>query len=129
MDWKKMLYWTCTLLTGGMMLYTGYLYLSDEGMKGAFERLGFPGYFRIELGIAKIVGAIVLIVPFVPITVRQMAYFGFALTFISACIAHLSVNDGLEAIYRPLAFLCLLAVSYYFRKEGTKGHLDDSPPS
>lgn len=105
-----------------MMLYTGYLYLTDEGMKGAFERLGFPGYFRIELGMAKIVGSLVLLIPLIPATIRQFAYFGFALTFMSACIAHLSVGDGLEAIYRPLAFLCLLAISYYLRPE-TYGRL------
>lgn len=127
MDWKKILYWTCTLLVGGMMLSTGYLYLSDEGMKGAFERLGFPGYFRIELGIAKIVGSIVLVIPMLPMILRQMAYFGFALTFISACIAHLSIGDGLEAIYRPLAFLCLLAISYYFRKETSLRFWNVSP--
>lgn len=117
MDWKKILYWTCTLLVGGMMLFMGYLYLTDGGMKGAFERLGFPDYFRMELGIAKIVGSIVLVIPFTPMILRQIAYFGFALTFISACIAHLSVGDGVEAIYRPLAFLFLLGISYYFRKE------------
>lgn len=119
MDWKKILYWTCTLLVGGMMFYTGYLYLTNEGMKGAFERLGFPGYFRVELGIAKMVGSVVLLIPLLPMTIRQVAYFGFALTFISACIAHLSIGDGIEAIYRPLAFLCLLSISYYFRKDAT----------
>lgn len=119
MDWKKILYWTCTLLVGGMMFYTGYLYLTDGGMKGAFERLGFPGYFRVELGIAKMVGSVVLIIPLLPMILRKMAYFGFALTFISACIAHLSIGDGIEAIYRPLAFLCLLSISYYFRKDAT----------
>ena len=51
-------------------------------MKGAFVRLGFPDYFRIELGIAKIVGSIVLLVPVLPKSIRQFAYFGFALTFI-----------------------------------------------
>lgn len=127
MDWKKILYWTCTLLVGGMMFYTGYLYLTNEGMKGAFERLGFPGYFRVELGIAKMVGSVVLLIPLLPMTIRQVAYFGFALTFISACIAHLSIGDGFEAIYRPLAFLCLLAISYSFRKEATGRHSNDSP--
>ena len=96
-------------------------------MKGAFERLGFPGYFRVELGIAKMVGSIVLIIPFLPMTIRKIAYFGFALTFISACIAHLSIGDGIEAIYRPLAFLCLLAISYYFRKENSLRFSNVSP--
>jgi hypothetical protein len=103
------------------MLYTGYLYLTDEGMEGAFERLGFPGYFRIELGIAKILGALVLIIPVIPKDIRQFAYFGFALTFISACIAHLSIGDGVQALYRPLMFLALLLVSYFLRKEASTG--------
>jgi hypothetical protein len=119
MDWKKLLYWTCTLLVSGMMLYTGYLYLTDEGMKGAFVRLGFPGYFRVELAIAKMVGSIALLIPVLPMSIRQFVYFGFALTFVSACIAHLSIGDGFQAIHRPLAFLSLLGISYFFREEAT----------
>lgn len=115
---KKIIYWTSTLIVASMMLYTGYLYLTDEGMEGAFVRLGFPGYFRIELAIAKIVGAIVLLIPVLPASIRQFAYFGFALTFISACIAHLSIGDGIQTTFKPLMFLGLLVVSYFFREDG-----------
>ena len=112
---KMIIFWLATFVVAGMMLYTGYLYLTDDGMKGAFERLGFPDYFRIELGIAKIVGAVVLLIPLLHNTVRQFAYFGFALTFVSACIAHLSIGDGFQALIRPLFFLGMLGISYYFR--------------
>lgn len=109
---KTIIFWMATLVVAGMMVYTGYLYLTDEGMKGAFGRLGFPGYFRIELGIAKIVGAVVLLIPPLPNLIRQFAYFGFALTFVSACIAHLSIGDGFQALIRPLFFLGMLGISY-----------------
>ena len=114
---KTIIFWMATLLVAGMMVHTGYLYLTDEGMKGAFERLGFPGYFRIELGIAKIVGSLVLLIPVLPNIIRQFAYFGFALTFGPACVAHLSIGDGFQALIRPLFFLGMLGVSFYFRNE------------
>ena len=36
----------------------------------SFERLGFPDYFRIQLGIAKMAGAIALVMP-VPRAVKE----------------------------------------------------------
>ncbi len=84
-------------------------------MKAAFVHLGFPGYFRVELAIAKIIGAMVLIVPGVPKILKQFAYFGFALTFVSAFIAHTASGDPISVAIMPLViFSDCLAVSYFF---------------
>ena len=37
------------------------------------RKLGFPDYFRIELVIAKIIGAIVLLLPITPVRVKDWA--------------------------------------------------------
>jgi hypothetical protein len=55
--------------------------------------LGFPDYFRIELGAGKLLGAIALILPFVPRKVKEFAYAGFTIIFVSAFIAHLASGD------------------------------------
>jgi len=86
-------------------------------MKEAFVHLGFPSYFRIELAIAKILGAIVLILPSIPKQLKEFAYFGFAITLVSAFIAHLSSGDPFSVAFMPLVFLVILVVSYiYFHK-------------
>ncbi|HSF53010.1 MAG TPA: DoxX family protein, partial [Algoriphagus sp.] len=62
----------------------------------------------------KIIGAIVLVIPTLPLVVRQFAYFGFALTFLSAILAHISVNDPVSVTVGPILFLGILAVSYVY---------------
>jgi hypothetical protein len=56
----------------------------------------------------------------VPRKVKELAYAGFALTLLSAALAHYSVGDARMSILfvlDPLIFLCVLIVSYrYFAK-------------
>src|SRR5262249_38146554 len=83
-------------------------------MKGAFRHLGLPDYFRIELTVAKALGVLALLLPGLPIKVREFAYAGFAITLVSAAIAHFGVGDALLFIVDPLFFLAALVVSYVY---------------
>jgi len=60
---EKIIYWSTTGIVTAMMLFSAYGYFTNQEMKGAFVHLGFPGYFRIELGVMKILGALALILP------------------------------------------------------------------
>lgn len=114
---EKTIYWSSTVILGVMMLFSAFNYFTNDQVKSGFIHLGFSDSFRIELGIAKIAGAIVLLFPLFNAMFKQMAYFGFALTFISASIAHFSAGDSASMIVMPLIFLVVLSVSwiYYFR--------------
>ncbi len=113
---NKIIYWTATLLTLLSGVSTAPMYFTNPMFIQAFQHLGFPDYFRIELGIFKIVGAIVLLLPMIPAKIKEWAYAGFAIAFISAFIAH-AVIDGFPASVFPLIPLALLMVSYiYFHK-------------
>ncbi|HEU0105386.1 MAG TPA: DoxX family protein [Vicinamibacteria bacterium] len=91
-----------------------------NGPEGAFVHLGFPPYFKVELTVAKILGVLALLIPAVPFKVKEFAYSGFAITLVSASIAHFGRGDArLSVLFviDPLVFLGLLAVSYvYFEK-------------
>lgn len=105
----KITYWTTTVLIALMMLLSGTMYFTAPEMAENFHKLGFPDFFRVELGIAKIIGALLLLLK-VPVRFKEWAYFGFLVTFGSAVAAHLSVGDtNLIAII--VAFL-LLSISY-----------------
>jgi hypothetical protein len=117
MKTNRIIYWTTTGIVAAMMLFSGISYLTNEELKAAFNALGFPGFFRVELALAKIIGSLVLIIPVVPPLLRLFAYFGFALTFVSATLAHISVDDPFSAIVAPIIFFGLLAVSYVFFKK------------
>jgi hypothetical protein len=89
-----------------------------NGSEGAFSHLGFPPYFKAELTVAKILGVLALLVPAIPIKVKEFAYAGFAITLVSAAIAHFGRGDArnLSVLYvvDPLVFFCLLGISYYY---------------
>ena len=86
-------------------------------MKGAFAHLGFPDYFRIELTVAKALGVLALVMPGIPAKAKEFAYAGFAITLMSASVAHFSSGDPWLFVIDPLLFLGALIVSYvYFNR-------------
>jgi hypothetical protein len=89
-------YWLVTAVFCLQMGFTAYAQLSLPQVADAFAHLGFPGYFRIELSLAKLMGVALLLVP-VPGRLKEWAYAGFAIDLGSAVIAHLAVGDGPEA--------------------------------
>ena len=110
----KIIYWISTsiivLLDAVMPAFTFNTKLAKQGI----SHLGYPDYFRIELSVFKIIGGIILIFPFMPKRLKEWAYFGFALDFVSAFIGHVVV-DGLDgqAMF-PLAMLIILVTSYVY---------------
>jgi DoxX-like family len=109
----KIIYWTTTGMVAAIMLWSAYNFSLNKEMEGAFAHFGLPNWFRVELTIAKILGALVLLIPAIPERIKEFAYFGFAITLISAVIAHSASGDGLSSI-DPLVILGALVVSYLY---------------
>jgi hypothetical protein len=111
---RKVAYWLSTALVALMSLLAGYAYVSGspEAVQG-FAHVGYPQQLRIILGIAKFLGAIVLLVPGFG-RIKEWAYAGFAFAWISAFIAHYLAHDGPKA-FSPLVLLALLIISYLTR--------------
>jgi hypothetical protein len=109
----KIIYWTTTGMVAAIMLWSAFNFSLNKEMEGAFAHFGLPNWFRVELTIAKILGALVLLIPAIPERIKEFAYFGFAITLISAVIAHSASGDGLSSI-DPLVILGVLVVSYLY---------------
>jgi hypothetical protein len=126
----RIIYWITTGMVCAVMVFSIISFTFFDRVQypeGAFVHLGLPNYFKIELTIAKILGVLALLIPHVPTKIKEFAYFGFAITLISASIAHFSVGDGHRPplyflyILDPLIFLGILMVSYsYFNKIKSK---------
>jgi len=112
----NIIYWVVTALVSLQLMLAGVMYFTDPEVAIGFGHLGFPDYFRQELGIAKILAAVLIILPMVPQRVKEWTYAGAGITFVSAFIAHTSV-DGVSTALAPLISLVLLVISYvYFHK-------------
>lgn len=115
----KIIYWTTTGIVTTVMFLSAINFSLKHPYgpaNSSFTHLGLPDYFKKELTVAKILGALALIIPIVPPKIKEFAYFGFAITLISACVAHFSSGDGTMSL-DPLIFLGILIISYwYFHK-------------
>ncbi len=89
-------FWIVTALFCLQITFTAYAQLRLPQVADAFNHLGFPPYFRVELAWAKLAGVALLLAP-VPPRLKEWAYAGFAINLSSAVIAHLAVGDGPEA--------------------------------
>jgi uncharacterized membrane protein YphA (DoxX/SURF4 family) len=111
---RKIVYWVSTGLLAAMSVFAAFTYLSGntQAVQG-FAHVGYPQQLRVILGIAKLLGAITLVVPGLP-KLKEWAYAGFTFAWISAFVAHYLAKDGPEA-FMPLILLVLLFVSYVTR--------------
>ena len=108
---NKIIYWVATGIIALLMVFSAYNYLTNPQMAEGFKHLGFSDYFRVELAVAKIFGALVLIIPAIPVRIKEWAYAGFGITFISASIAHASIGDAAAMAITPIVFLIILIIS------------------
>ncbi|HYL84572.1 MAG TPA: DoxX family protein [Candidatus Angelobacter sp.] len=111
---RNIAYWVTTGLVALLSLFAGYAYLSGspQAVQG-FAHVGYPQQLRVLLGIAKLLGAITLIVPGLP-KLKEWAYAGFTFAWIAAVVAHYLAKDG-PTVFAPLVLLVLLAISYVTR--------------
>jgi hypothetical protein len=120
---ETLIYRTATGIVCAVMVFSIINFIFNDhfpfpnGPEGAFVHLGLPGYFKVELTTAKILGVLALVIPSVPFKIKEFAYFGFGITLMSASIAHFARGDaGLSVLFviDPLVFLAILMVSYFY---------------
>src|SRR5437660_2344368 len=106
---RKVTYWVSTVLVAALSVFAGFAYLSGspQAVQG-FAHVGYPQQLRIILGIAKLLGAITLIVPGL-VKLKEWAYAGFTFAWISAFVAHYLAKDG------PTAFMPLIMLLFSVR--------------
>ena len=107
-------YWVSTGVLAALSLFAAFGYLSGnpQAVQG-FAHVGYPQQLRIILGIAKLLGAITLVVPGLP-KLKEWAYAGFTFAWVSAVVAHYLAKDGPKA-FMPLILLLVLLISYMTR--------------
>jgi hypothetical protein len=113
----KIIYWGSTSLVAAGMVLSFFNYLFNPVMVAGYAHIGFPDWFRVELGIAKLLGALALIIPAVPDRVKEWAYACFFVNFFSAFLAHYFVGDPAFNLISPIVLLLILVVSYLSREK------------
>jgi len=105
-------HWVTLGIFSAMMTASAIAYLSGNAqMVETFRHLGYPDYFRTLLGVAKLLGVVVLLAPRVPPVLREWAYAGFGITLLAATISHAVSGDAAAHILAPVASLGLLVAA------------------
>lgn len=112
-------YWITTILGPASFVIGGTLFLTqNEQPVAAMEHLGFSMNMLYVLGVWKILGAIVCVVPGIPL-IKEWAYAGFFFELTSAAALHALAGDpffgGTFAVASPLIFLAFVIASYLLR--------------
>lgn len=112
---NKIIYWIATIWLALGMISTGIVQLIKmEKEVENFTNLGYPIYLMTILGIWKILGVIIILIPKFTI-LKEWAYAGFFFAMSGAIISHLVVEDKLSSIFGPTLLLILTIISWYLR--------------
>ena len=111
---RTIAYWGATGVVTIVPLLAAFAYLttSPEAVEN-FRHVGYPQQLRVLLGVAKLAGAIVLLLPRLPM-LKEWAYAGFTFMWIAATVAHYLAGDK-PLFLLPVALMGALAVSYVTR--------------
>jgi hypothetical protein len=117
---NKIIYWIATIWLALGMLSTGIVQLlklkEDVAM---MTHLGYPLYFLSILGIWKILGVIVILLPGFKL-LKEWAYAGFFFAMSGALLSHAAMGDSAADFFGACLLLLLSGISWYFRPENRK---------
>ena len=116
---NKIIYWIATIWLSLGMLSTGVVQLfklegNGPGSLASMTKLGYPEYFVTLLGIAKILGVVVLLIPRFPL-LKEWVYAGFFFMMSGAIFTHIAAGNPVSEIFPSLLLLVLIVISWYFR--------------
>lgn len=114
---NKIIFWIATIIIAlweAVMPMSTWIF-APEYMTIGTKALGYPDYFAYSLAIAKVLGVIAIIYPRTPEKLKEWAYAGLSFTLIFAFISHACVDKNIGYMIMPLAFLGILALSYYYK--------------
>ncbi len=117
---NKIIYWIVTIFLSTGMLAGGIQQTFQiGGYNEIVIRLGYPLYLLTILGIWKILGIIIILIPKFTLA-KEWAYAGFFFAMSGAAISHLAVGQPFTEAIPSLILLVITILSWYFRPADRK---------
>lgn len=107
----KTTYWITTALLTLFLTWSTYTYLFSKNTIEGIRELGFPDHFRVQLAVLKIVAVALLLIPQIPLPIKDAAYVGTALFFITAIVAHIAHKDPIFITLINIILIAILVIS------------------
>lgn len=117
---KMIIYWIATIWLASAMVASGIQQLFQiGGFVEIMNKLQFPVYFSRILGVWKLFGVLILLLPRFPV-LKEWAYAGFFFVMSGAIIAHLAMGNPVSEYFVPAFLLMLTCTSWYLRPDSRK---------
>jgi uncharacterized membrane protein len=110
MKTTKIIYWVTTSII--CLFASTAIFMNSKMAIDGTTHLGIPRWLGLEISIGQLVGLVLLIVPAIPARVKEWAYVGFGIMYISAGVAHITMGDPLNNTIMAIVFFGLLLASY-----------------
>ena len=112
-------YWIITALFSAFMLFSSFggLTLEASAVDLMNVHLGYPIYFIQWISAAKLLGAIAIILPFVPARLKEWAYFGFFIDLATAVFSFIAVGDPVSGWAPMFLFIGVLVLAYWLHHQ------------
>lgn len=120
---KKITYWVATVWLSLGMVATGIAQLTHQaegpGAVKAMIKLGYPAYFLSIIAVWKLLGAVAILAPRLPL-VKEWAYAGFFFAMSGAIVSHIAVSDAAVELFPAGLLLALTIISWSTRTASRK---------
>ncbi|MBX2972303.1 MAG: DoxX family protein [Flavobacteriales bacterium] len=107
-------YWIITGLFSAFMVFSsiGGITLHEQAVVLLHDHLGYPLYFIQWISVFKIIGAVAILLPFVPARVKEWAYFGFFIDLITAMFSFIAIGASASHWAGIPIFIAVLIIAY-----------------
>jgi len=133
MKTTKILYWISTVII--CLMSSTAIFMNSKMAIDGTAHLGIPRYLGLEVSIGQLIGLILLIIPAIPSRLKEWAYVGFGIMYLTAGIGHIVIGNHLDGTIVPsstehndlneaimaMVFFGLLLVSYFSYHKLQKG--------
>jgi hypothetical protein len=105
MKTTKIIYW---VTTGIICLFSlGAIQMNSKMAIDGANHLLIPRYLALEVSIGQLIGLVLLVVPAIPKRLKEWAYVGYGIMYLTALNAHIAVGDS----FIPFGMMSVLLFS------------------
>ena len=118
----KLLYWIFTCLFAALMLFSAIpnIITNADSIKFMHDMLGYPVYFIPFIGVAKLLGVIIIVIPGLKV-IKEWAYAGLFFDLGGAIYSNIAVAGKVDPMMLTLLVWIVPGIlSYYFWKKISK---------
>lgn len=112
----NLVYWISSILFAGLMIFSAIpsIVINEDSIKFIHDMLGYPVYFIPFLGVAKMLGSIVILIPGLK-RIKEWAYAGLFFDLAGAIYSAIAVSKSVDPMMLTLlAWIVPGILSYTF---------------